>query len=467
MNDDLDFTEDVDSAVTGAPTLTDKGNAEVFAAQNAGAACWCASMPGDGWMTWDAYRWRPDMNRRTVQAAMQIGEWWRKQAPPAVPDGSSDPRDEEQAARRKAILSHAMRSESARAVRGMLDLAQPLMAVEAGRFDAGDMLLCTPARTYDLATWKHRAPAPGDYVTRATSVNVGGDCPTWIAFLDRIMGGDAEMVAYLQRVVGYCLTGSTAEQCIFIAHGSGANGKSTFMEAIAYVMGDYATTTSVDTFTARRQGAIPNDLAALAGARLVSCSETAEGGGLDEGLVKQISGGEQVSARFLQREFFTFTPKFKLWMLTNHKPIIKGTDNGIWRRIRLIPFDVTIPPEERDKDLPAKLRAEAGGILKWALSGLRQWREGGLKDPEKVKAATDSYRGEMDILGDFLNEMCLVGAGHKITNGLLYSTYSQWARDNGLQPKSHKWLTRALLDKGVQQSSCRSDGRMWIGVTLR
>ena len=403
----------------------------------------------------------------TTSRAMEVGSWWRKQAPPAPPEGSGDALDEEQGKRRKAILKHAHRSESAGAVRAMLDLAQPMMAVATERFDADDMLLCTPSHYYNLSDWKRSAPRPEKYSTRATSVDAAGDCPQWLAFLGQIMGGDQEMVDYLQKALGYCLTGSNAENCIFIAYGSGANGKSTFIDTVMHVLGEYALATRVETFMAQQQGSIPNAIAALDGARLVSCSETPEGGGLDEALVKQVSGGDMISARFLNREYFTFKPKFKLWMLTNHKPIIKGTDNGIWRRIRLIPFEVTIPPEARDVGLADKLKAEAGGILKWMLAGLRLWREQGLKSPERIEAATEGYRSEMDILGEFLNDECMSGPGMFVNNTAIYGRYVEWSKANGLQPKSHKWLTRALMDKGYKQGTGHGSARMWSGLTVR
>jgi len=462
-----DENDDAAAAPTTRYTMTDKGNAEMIVSRFGADLCWCGTMSGGGWMSWTGTRWEPDSTREATRDALQIGQMWRATAPSA-PAGSESPEDVARLKRRQAILRHADRSESSGSIRAMLDLAGPMLSVRREQFDRDDMLLTTPTRTYDCSRWAQRNPEPGDYITRAAAVDAGGDCPLWLEFLDTIMGGDQEMVAFLRRAVGYCLTGLISENCVFIAHGSGANGKSTFMDTISYLMGDYATTTSVETFMARKPGGIPNDLAALAGARLVSCSETPEGGALDEGRIKEISGGDMISARFLHSEFFTFKPKFKLWILTNHKPVIRGTDNGIWRRIRLVPFEVTIPMEKRDKDLPTKLRAEAPGILAWALSGLREWRGGGLRPPQRVEEATDAYKGEMDILGDFIEEMCLTGDMHRVSNGMLYGSYSQWAKDNGLMAKSHKWFSRALMDRGLRQLDSRKDGgRMWASITLR
>lgn len=468
MSDDLGFDEEFVEVLPTERTLTDKGNAEMIVDRFGSDLCWCDAMPGTGWMSWTGNRWESDVTRETTRKALQVGGMWREAAPAAPPADSEDPADEARMKRRKAILRHADRSESAASIRAMLDLAGPMLSVRRDLFDKDEMLFTTPTRTYDFNKWTHHKPRPKDYITRTSSVDADGDCPLWLAFLNRIMGGDQEMIDFLQRTVGYCLTGNINEHCVFIAHGSGANGKSTFMSTISYILGDYATTTSVETFMDRKQSAIPNDLAALAWARLVSCSETSEGGGLAEGRIKEIAGGDEICARFLNREFFTFRPKFKLWMLTNHKPVIKGTDNGIWRRIRLIPFEVTIPEEERDKDLTAKLRAEAPAILKWAMAGLREMKRiGGLKAPDRVMLATEAYRGEMDILGDFIEEMCLTGEIHRISNGMLYSSYNQWAKENGLTAKSHKWFSRALQDRGLKQSDSRAGGRMWAGITLR
>ena len=205
----------------------------------------------------------------------------------------------------------------------------------------------------------------------------------------------------------------------------------------------------------------------LDGARMVTCSETGEGRHLDESTVKAATGGDPITARFLNREFFDFRPQFKAIMLTNHKPIIRGTDHGIWRRVHLVPFVVTIPATERDPDLPAKLRAEAEGILGWMLDGFRSWQAGGLRPPETVRAATDAYKSEMDVLAEFLDESCLCGLDEGPTkNSALYSAFVSWCKDNGEFVRSHRWFTRALKERGVQQDPARTHGRAWLGVRL-
>jgi len=456
------------TVVTQTMNLTDLGNARLFVETFGADLRWCGVMPGTGWMVWSGSHWRTDDTKQVQRVATQVADLWRDMAPPEPDDtmGLTE-ESEKQKKRREAMLKHAIRCESASSVRALVELASAheKIAVRKDVWDADLWSFSTPSQTYDLGAMTRHKPRRSDYATKLARVSADkGGCPEWLAFLDTIMGGDQELVAFLQRAVGYCLTGSIKEQCMFIAYGRGANGKSTFMDTISYILGDYATTTAVETFVGRREGAIPNDLAALAGARLVTCSETGEGGGLDEALVKLVTGGDPITARFLNREFFNFIPAFKLWMLTNHKPIVKGTDEGIWRRLRMIPFTVTIPKEQRDKALPDRLRKEAPGILQWALDGLKEWQRIGLAPPEAVMQATEDYKQEMDILADFLAECCTVDPALTIENKRLYALYVSWAKDNGLTPRSHKWLTRSLNDRGFRQDDSRNAGRKWEGI---
>lgn len=440
------------------PAMTDLGNAGVLVERVGSDFRWCGAMPGNGWMVWEGSRWASDDTKRITRAAAQLGAHWRQ-----VGFVERDP------GLQRTILKHASKSESAGGIRAAIELASADQRIVLRReaFDANDWLFNTPDATFDLQHVTRHQPAQGDYITKIAGVSAGpvSNCPIWITFLDRIMGGDEDMVAFLRRTAGYCLTGSTAEQCMFIAYGRGANGKSTFMSILQYIMGDYAKQTPVETFTARREGGIPNDLAALAGTRMVTCSETAEGSGLEESLVKAATGGDPIPCRFLNREFFSFEPRFKLWMLTNHKPIVKGTDEGIWRRLRLIPFEVIIPKPDQDKDLLTKLKAEAPAILRWMLEGLKEWRSQGLNPPKRVLDATAEYRKDMDALADFMLERCLVGdLSFQADNGDLYRSYSEWARDNGTRPKSHRGFTQALKDRGYNQS--RTSARHWSGIRL-
>ena len=290
-------------------------------------------------------------------------------------------------------------------------------------------------------------------------------CPVFKKFLRRILKDNAELINFLQRAIGYALTRSTLEQVLFILWGGGANGKSTFLEVIRAILGDYGLTADSALLMHHKQDGVRNDVARLVGARFVSTSETEAGRHLAEVLVKQLTGGDKVSARFLYSEFFEFDTQFKLFLTTNHKPVIRGTDNAIWRRIRLIPFEVTIPEEEQDKDLPRKLRAELSGILAWAVRGCLRWQEYGLGQPEKVSTATEAYRQEMDIIGTFLKDRCLVRKNGSVKAGQLYATYKSWCDENGERPLTQQKLGGALGDRNFRRYRT-GRVRSWLGLEL-
>ena len=234
--------------------------------------------------------------------------------------------------------------------------------------------------------------------------HIGGEVFT--RFLDRIMEGKPQVANFLRRLIGYSLTELTIEQILVILWGQGSNGKTTLLEVIEEMMGDYAQHTPASTFMVQRGDQIRNDIARLQGARLVVATETETAKRLSESLVKSLTGGDSVTARFLHKEFFEFKPQFTPFLMTNHKPLIYGVDHAIWRRVKLIPFTVTIPDEEQDKELPEKLRKELPAILSWAVMGCLEWQQVGLKEPTEVTVATETYRSEMDILGEFFEE-CL------------------------------------------------------------
>jgi putative DNA primase/helicase len=267
------------------------------------------------------------------------------------------------------------------------------------------------------------APAPYD---------ADAKCPTWLAFLARIMNGNQPLIDFLQRAVGYSLTGTTGERCLLFLYGIGANGKSTFLEVLRALLAEYAQQADFTTFLERKGDSGPrNDIARLFGARVVTSSEVGEGKRLNESLVKTLTGNDTVTARFLHAEFFEFSPQFKLWLAANHRPVIRGTDNAIWTRVRLVPFLVSIPEGERDLGLKDKLVAELPGILAWAVQGCLLWHEYGLGMPAAVQEATESYRRESDTLGAFLED-CTVAEADAATKATeLYQAYKQWAEEAG------------------------------------
>lgn len=501
----------VDLLDSKSERCTDLGNARILVRMAGNDIRWCQAMPGEGWMLWDGSKWRPDTTRRAYHIVDLVGEEWRRRAPMKNTDLKLSKEEADQADLRKKILAHADKCESAASIRAMLEVlrSRRSIAVDVDAWDNDPLLVNTPDATYNLRTGKRHAPRRADHITRSTSTAASlDDCPIWRAFLLRIMGGprvahptdpdlapltadiDAAyadtknadavaLVAFLQRCAGYALTGDASEQCMFIAYGTGGNGKGVFLNTLKAILGTYAQGAQVATFMDRKQGGIPNDLAALAGARFVLCSEPNEGAPLDEGLIKTVTGQDTVTARFLNREFFDFIPQFKLWMMTNHKPIIKGTDNGIWRRLRLIPFTVTIPDAEKDDALHTKLVAEHPAILRWCIEGLKVWKNGdpttgqlrGLRPPKSVVDASEEYRREMDGLGDFLIDRCTmekpINPGLTASNSALYASYVEWAKDNGMQPYSHRRFSQQLKARKLVQDPDKSKGRMWLGVELR
>lgn len=299
-------------------------------------------------------------------------------------------------------------------------------------FDKDDMLLNVSNGYIDLTSrelYKHdidkmfSQKANTDYSEKMQP-------SVWLDFLNDIFAGDKEVIRYIQKALGYSLTGSTREQVMFILHGKGRNGKSIFVETIAEILGDYSNNMQAKSLMVKKNDNVNTDIARLSKARFVTSSEPNEGFRFDEGLIKQITGGDKVTARFLYAEEFEYTPKFKIWVSTNHKPIIRGTDDGIWRRLILIPFEVQIPEEKVDKDLKYKLLREAPAILNWMTEGAYMWMQEGLNMPEKLKSAGQSYRTEMDVIEQFIEEKCRRIEGGKSIANELYETYKKWADDN-------------------------------------
>jgi len=299
-------------------------------------------------------------------------------------------------------------------------------------------------------------------------------CPTVDRFMSDIFGNDPEMVAYIWRVLGYALTGSCKERVMFILWGSkGNNGKTTLLELLADVLCDYSAKVRADTLMVKRgDGGIPNDIARLKGARFVFSSEGEENRRLAEALVKEITGGDTITARFMRAEWFDFKPEFKLFFATNHRPVIRGTDNAIWKRLHLIPFEerfVENPePGEHpiDKDLPAKLRAELPGFLTRMVRGCMEWQQKGLRPPQKVQAATEEYRAEMDVLADWIAECCVVMPNAKAAPTALYESYSKWCVAAGETPMNRRSFSDRLRERGfVADRTGRQ--RFYKGIGLR
>jgi putative DNA primase/helicase len=360
--------------------------------------------------------------------------------------------------------------ESKKARDAMVSLAQsePGIPVTAQALDTDNKLLNVLNGTIDLSTGELREHRREDLITRITPVVYDPEAqyPRWDAFLDRIFAGNVQLIEFMHRAVGYTLTGDTGEQCFFVLYGTGANGKSVLLSVISDILGDYGKQARTETFMVRKNQGVPNDIAALRGARFVSATETDQGQMLAEALVKQLTGGDKVRARFLFHEEFEYKPSFKLWLAANHKPTIKGNDHAIWRRIKLIPFEVTIPEAEQDQRLAEKLREELSGILAWAVRGAVAWTREGLGEPEAVTTATAAYREEMDPLAEFLNDCCETGGSYETQSKPLYDAYKQSCLENGQAEMSLKTFCLSLVEHGFKKK-ITNRGRFYLGIRLR
>lgn len=441
---------------------------------------------GLGWLVYDGGGvWRRDSESVGVQRlALESGKALRAEVWEALP-GPLDQLPDAEAKRWKARLAFARRAEDAGKVKAAVDVARlnVQLAARVEDLDRNPWQVNTTTSTLDLELgcwWEH---APDDLLTLQTGTAYVHEAPapSWRQFVLDIMDGDVEMAAFLQRAVGYSLTGSMREQCFFLLWGARSNGKSTFLEVLSAALGDYAKGAQFETFAARASGngEIRADIATLRGARLVTAVEPDAGVKLAEGLIKQLTGGDPVTARHLYQEPITFRPTFKLWLACNDKPLIRGQDEGMWRRVRLIPFlrqwrtSPHDPPEwpEADRTLKERLlRDELPGVLAWAIEGARAWLRDGLCPPLQVLAATDAYHGEQDTIGAFLDDCCQLGQELHVKASSLYEEFAKWCTDEGLKVWSKPALGAALAKiPGVTPDRIRIAGartRIWRGLGL-
>ena len=323
------------------------------------------------------------------------------------------------------------------------------------QWDVDPMALGTPAGVVDLRTGAIRPVVREDYITKLTGAAPapGPDyaCPGWVAFLERVTGGDAALQDFLQRVAGYCLTGSTREHALFFLYGTGSNGKSVFLSTLQHVLGDYAATAPLEAFFAAEGERHPTDMAGLQGARAVIATEVDDGKRWAEGKLKAVTGGDKIAARFMRQDFFEYLPQFKLLIAGNHKPALRNVDESIRRRMHLVPFTVTIPAAERNEELGAALRQEAPVILAWAIEGAQHWQRLGLAPPPAVREATDAYLAAEDLLGTWITECCDVGRLRAAPVVDLFQSWKAWAARSGEHEGTLKRFVQGLEKRGMDR----------------
>lgn len=415
------------------------------------------------WHAWTGTHWEPDTRGAAMLHTADVAEALRAEAL------AMDARTDEERGRQEKLLHWAHRSLSEGIRRHTLELAacEPGQGATLADFDGNPWLLNVANGTLDLRTRALRPHCRADMLTHclATPYEPGATCPRWRAFLAEIFEGDAELIDFVHRAAGYSITGDTCEQCLFILHGHGANGKSVFVNTLRHVLGPLARHANVVTFSARRGDTHTEDRARLRGCRLVTVSETGQGQALDESFVKDATGGEPVAARGMRENTAEYVPRFTVWLACNHRPVVRGTDEGIWRRLRLIPFQRYFAPAERDPELGDKLRAEAAGILAWLLDGCAKWQDEGLEPPRAVADATAGYRTESDVLGQFIEEHCETDAACRESTQTLYRAYTAWADENGFRPVTSRSLGLALRERGFEPTRT-GRARGWRGIQL-
>ena len=346
----------------------------------------------------------------------------------------------------------------------------PAIATTADFWDQDLYLLGTPSGTVDLRTGVLGFANPRDGISKSTAVAPANraDCSRWLSFLEETAGGDAALVRFLQQFVGYALTGDVREHALLFGYGPGGNGKSVFANTVTAIIGDYAATAAMDTFTASHGDKHPTDLAMLRGARLVTASETEEGRAWAESRIKQITGGDRITARFMRMNFFTYQPQFKLFVIGNHKPVLRNVDEAARRRFNIVPF--TLKPSRPDPDLEAKLRAEWPGILRWMIDGCLDWQRNGLVRPQSVIDATADYFAAQDLVGQFLEEECDCEPGNTwkaVPYGELYAAWSTYAKSAGEEAGSQKALSEQLNRRGFEKRKGAKGVRLFVGIRLK
>jgi len=409
----------------------------------------------DKWYTWNGSRWVDD-SMSYVEAKCKLTTLAiRAEAAAATDSGLAE-----------QTFKWYVKTQGAGALRNMKQLSksEPAIAASPNIWDKDSLLVNCKNGMYHLGRKEFIDHDRDQLCTQIFPVDYAENsgCPNWLNFLSMIMEGDEERVKYLQRVFGYCLTGLVNEEVIFFFIGTGANGKSTLLSTMQAIMGNYAKPGAPELLTVTKAGESkhPSSVADLHKARLAVCQETDKGTFLSEGLVKAITSQDEIKARYMGKDWFSFMPSHKIIMAANHRPTIRGTDNGIWRRLHVIPFNVVIPKEEQDKDLKAKLLKEASGILNWAIEGYYAWKEMGLNAPAIIKDAVSDYRETMDLLSEFMQDTCIIDKRLLVTLADLYEAYTEFCLSKGDKTVTRRTFSSMLVERGFTK------GRNSAGITI-
>lgn len=412
------------------------------------------------WLIWNGNRWMFD----------DTGEIYRL-AKKTCLNIYQEVSSENDYVKRKELSKFAINSESQRAIKALIELAktEDNIPIRVNELDKNPYLLGVGNGVVDLKTGELRTNTQLEFITKQAPVtfNPNATCPKWLRFLNQAMGEDKDMIDYLQRIAGYSLTGITTEQKLFFLYGFGANGKSVFVNTIQDLLGDYAMQTPVSTLMTKNKGSINNDVARLRGSRFVATTETEEHSKFNESEVKQLTGGDTITARFLNQEFFEFRPEFKLWISGNHKPV-PGDGYGIWRRLILIPFEVVVEEKNRDKKLPDKLREELPGILNWAIDGCLKWQTTGIQTPQKILNAIKEYKSEMDTIQNWIEDCWIPNPNPRseIKASVLYNSYKCWVEENGEYYKmSQRMLGQKLKERNFDKTR-KGSGQYYNGIEV-
>jgi putative DNA primase/helicase len=436
--------------------LTEMGNAERFAAQHQDKARYVH--PWKCWLVWDGKRWEPDARGAVERLAKET-----------VRSIDEDLLREQDDDKKKPLRAWATKSETRSGRDSMIALAQSELSAVPEDFDRDPWLFNVASGTIDLRSGKLQPHRREDMLTRFVDIayDATAECASWVSFVTKALGGDAELVAYVQKAIGYTLTGSVKEKCFFFMHGPTDTGKTTFGELLLRLLDAYAKVTGPELLMAREQEQHLTWVADLHGARLAICQEIAEGKRWNERLLKQLTGGDALTANRMHKDPFTFAPSHKIWIGGNHKPKVQAGDDATWNRVRLLPFVVQIPKAEQDRELKGRLAAELPGILRWAVEGCLRWQAEGLEAPKAVLAATEEYREQSDHVATFVDDRLTIGEGETAPKAALYEAYTLWCKCNRETPLSREALSKRLQDRGLSEKKGAQGRRDWIGVSLR